>query len=424
MKSQLKLLGICLGVILVVGCGKNQEIVDTPVVEKPEITQNEQSTPKGNMLKDDAFMALFPELTLPLEISGEKEPESKAISQDFSDKFLGGKVVDQLPNFAASAVGKISFDDGQTGLLIRQLDLPVGSGDHVHYMLHVLDKDGKELDVKEIASFLGWDGGYVDQPCTINSDKTMTATMTEEDNDQNAMVFRKTVHNYSMEKLPGGVIETDVDIIEDITRPLYDFAPFDVKVLSNGGLNAVIKKGISGQFAYGIQWTDNAGDNYLVFTTKEMDSKEMESSDDMDYFLYGYHFTYKDKNAKFPEPTWKTTDFVKNCPFDSMLDLIEASVNITDYDGDNIAETTYAYTLGCASDVSPYDMKLIMHEGKHKMALRGSVRLQLPEEAGDWGMDSPKDPVYKVDEKTFEGQPEEFLKHAKAVWNAFETVEL
>jgi hypothetical protein len=90
----------------------------------------------------------------------------------------------------------------------------------------------------------------------------------------------------------------------------------------------------------------------------------------MDAELHGYH--YLKAKAKFAL-LWKTFDFVRDCPFDLELNFLPNCLTITDLDNNGIAESTYLYKLACRSDVSPAVLKLIMHEGKKKYAIRGET---------------------------------------------------
>jgi hypothetical protein len=60
-------------------------------------------------------------------------------------------------------------------------------------------------------------------------------------------------------------------------------------------------------------------------------------------------------------------------------------------------------------------MKLIMHEGVTKYAIRGTMLLETPQ--GSYGDEM------KVD-ASFDGAPKEFLPYAKDEWNKFKTEKL
>jgi hypothetical protein len=110
---------------------------------------------------------------------------------------------------------------------------------------------------------------------------------------------------------------------------------------------------------------------------------------------------------------------VKDCPLDLALNYNPNSLTVTDIDENGIAETTFLYRLSCKGDVSPDDLKLIMHQGKDKYALRGTTELKykangkVTKEGGD----------YKVD-ASFDKAPKDFLDYAKKQWEKFKTQEL
>ena len=66
--------------------------------------------------------------------------------------------------------------------------------------------------------------------------------------------------------------------------------------------------------------------------------------------------------------------------------------------------------MACRSDVSPSELKLIMHENSAKYALRGNMLIKIEgfNEGGD----------YKVD-KSFDSAPAGFLDYAKSQWKEY-----
>jgi len=81
-------------------------------------------------------------------------------------------------------------------------------------------------------------------------------------------------------------------------------------------------------------------------------------------------------------------------------------------DGNGIAESTFLYKLGCRSDVSPNRLKLIMHEGKAKYALRGETMVPTTDPEKKLGGQKAIDPAFRR-------APKAFLDHALQQWNAF-----
>lgn len=167
----------------------------------------------------------------------------------------------------------------------------------------------------------------------------------------------------------------------------------------------------SGKIVTGKRWTDRNGDNILILTKTEVrksKSKNPDFGDDVqEAELFAYQYVKNDDDFTL---LWKVNDFVKDCSFDLTLDFISNSLSITDLDENGIGESTFLYKMCCRSDVSPSDLKLIMHEGENKYALRGTmfVNVQGIKEGGS----------YKVD-KSFDSAPSVFLDYAKKHWDEF-----
>jgi hypothetical protein len=110
---------------------------------------------------------------------------------------------------------------------------------------------------------------------------------------------------------------------------------------------------------------------------------------------------------------WKTNDFVKECPVDVTLEYMPKSISITDLNKNGIAESIFIYRMSCKGDVSADDMKLLMHEGDTKYAIRGTMNLFINGEESEKGS-------MTVD-ASFDKAPKEFLEFAKAEWKKFQT---
>lgn len=151
------------------------------------------------------------------------------------------------------------------------------------------------------------------------------------------------------------------------------------------------------------KWDDNMGSNVLLVTETEMKGGEFRHKE-----LYGYHYITANDEYKL---IWKINDFVKDCPVDLTLSYIDKSISITDLDNNGIAESSFLYRMSCKGDVSPDDMKLIMHEGETKYAIRGSMKLQI-------GNEKPVGGEMKPD-AAFDKAPMEFLSYAKEQWKKY-----
>ncbi len=163
----------------------------------------------------------------------------------------------------------------------------------------------------------------------------------------------------------------------------------------------------TGKIKTAVSWKDKLGNNIVITTkTGTTTSKNAKSEDYKSAALYTYHYiTNKDSTYL----TWKIYDFIKECPFDIEVSFIKNTFQITDLNHDGIAEIWLMYKTGCRSDVSPYDMKIIMYEGQQKYCLRGQNKVQVSKKEF-YGGD------YKIDNK-FKNGPKEFLNFAKKLWN-------
>ena len=66
-------------------------------------------------------------------------------------------------------------------------------------------------------------------------------------------------------------------------------------------------------------------------------------------------------------------DGVPECDVDMISEFVPGSLMVSDQDGDDIGEVSFAYQLNCAGDVTAAEQKLILLEGGKKYVLRGSA---------------------------------------------------
>jgi hypothetical protein len=167
----------------------------------------------------------------------------------------------------------------------------------------------------------------------------------------------------------------------------------------------------TGNIVTGKRWTDKNGENILILTKTKMKEKKAKQPDFGDNVreceIYGYHYV---STGGLYSLLWKINDLINDCVFDLTLDFIPGSLSITDLNDNGIAESTFLYKMACRSDVSPSELKLMMHENDTKYALRGSMLVKIEGYTG--GGD------YKVD-KSFDSAPEGFLDYAKSQWKEF-----
>lgn len=207
----------------------------------------------------------------------------------------------------------------------------------------------------------------------------------------------KKTENTEQTKQPEGTNNTDPQNAGDNGSDFTGLT-YDVKLPSG------IK--YDGKVVASAKWTDKNGENYIIVTEGE---EKSQNNDERMKEMFGYQFTVKGDDVK---QLWKINDFIKDCPVDITLEYMPKSLSVTDLDKNGIAETTFLYRMSCKGDVSEDDMKLMMHEGDTKLAIRGSMKLKMAGETYGGKM--------SVD-KSFDDAPKEFLNYAKEQWNKFQT---
>ncbi len=203
-------------------------------------------------------------------------------------------------------------------------------------------------------------------------------------NSENAEKFNKAENDPANDKKPIGYVQYSISKI-----------PGDIQY--KGSVTAMAK------------WEDKLGENLLFVTeTAENSNEETRSKE-----LYGYHFILNDEGAV---QLWRIYDFIKDCPVDLTLSYMDKSLEITDLDSNGIAESSFIYRMGCKGDVSSDDMKLIMHEGKEKYAIRGIMDMTLNGKLYQKGEMNP-DPSY-------DNVSDSFKEYSISKWNKFRTDEI
>lgn len=156
-----------------------------------------------------------------------------------------------------------------------------------------------------------------------------------------------------------------------------------------------------GKVVNAIEWIDKNGNNIVVVTeTGIIESKS--GDDNKSASLYAAHYISSKNSYAL---TWKITDFVKECPVDIEANFIPNTFQITDLNKDSVTEVWLMYKAACHRDVSPCAMKIIMHQGKQKFAIRGRNKVKVSETETEGG-------EYTEDKAFVEG-PKQFRDFAK-----------
>lgn len=183
------------------------------------------------------------------------------------------------------------------------------------------------------------------------------------------------------------------------------FAQIKVIKLDKKDIPTSIK--YTGHIINAVKYTDNEGQHLIITTeTGITPTKNSESSDGRDAALYAYCYNIGTNNDF--KLSWQTYDFIKDCPVDLEAQYVPNTFAVTDLNKNGKAEVWLMYTTVCHGDVSPSDMKIIMHEGIKKYAVRGTKKVKISDKDFDGGK-------YTLDE-VFKTGPEAFRQYAVALW--------
>ena len=136
------------------------------------------------------------------------------------------------------------------------------------------------------------------------------------------------------------------------------------------------------------KWTDKNGDNYLIISRLGPYRTPDPNSSDNDFGnveLYACQYLAKSNSIA---TLWQTSETIKNCVTDMWIEVFPNSTSVTDLDKNGITETTIVYRYSCRGDVSPSNLRVILHEGKKSHSLKGRMYMEYQ--------------VGKLDKSTFE----------------------
>lgn len=179
-------------------------------------------------------------------------------------------------------------------------------------------------------------------------------------------------------------------------------APIAASPLSQKELPAWVK--VQGRLERALGWTDKNGRNVVVFTTTESSRRRGEDR----LLSYALTVEHQVESGGQVRLLRAVRDRVEKCELDLVGRVVPESIGVTDLDRDGVGELTFAYELGCHSDVSPNTLKLLLLQGETKYILRGETRVELPD-------DAPLGGKYKADPAE-SAWPRPFLEHVRKVW--------
>lgn len=119
-----------------------------------------------------------------------------------------------------------------------------------------------------------------------------------------------------------------------------------------------------------VKYTDSEGEHILIT------SEDADVDGDRLTGIYLYAYSYRLSGGKW-RLQWQMHDLTNQCEEDAAGDFLPGTFSITDLDHNGRAEVWLMYRLACRGDVSPGDMKVIMHQGNNKYAVRGHSRVKV-----------------------------------------------
>ena len=162
-----------------------------------------------------------------------------------------------------------------------------------------------------------------------------------------------------------------------------------------------------GHIVNASQYGDTEGEHIIIATETGEVAVKVDGDDDSNRKAEVYAYDYKITNGQ-PILNWQMHDFTIVCPVDTKAKYVPNTFAITDLNKDGKAEVWLMYIIGCRGGVDPGSMKIIMHEGIKKYAIRGSSRVKVTDmdySGGEFTMD-----------EVFKAGPEAFRQYALQLW--------
>jgi hypothetical protein len=134
-----------------------------------------------------------------------------------------------------------------------------------------------------------------------------------------------------------------------------------------------------GKIVNGLHWADKNGDNYLILTKDDLIENNVGEKSLSGFFrtLYWHGYIFSNNNFENYFLIREFHDFVKNCEYDLSFEFLNDFISVTDLDKNDIGEVTVIYKMTCASDISPWDIKLLMYENGIKYSIKGTTKTSL-----------------------------------------------
>lgn len=130
---------------------------------------------------------------------------------------------------------------------------------------------------------------------------------------------------------------------------------------------------LPGKLLEAWRWRDANGENLLLISRTATRPEPKTKYMDEERYTELYARQYVSQGGAVYRELWRLYDANRYCWGDMELGPLPGATAITDLDHDGYTETMLLYKLSCRTDTSPANMKLVMHEGTAKYALRGQM---------------------------------------------------
>ncbi len=155
-----------------------------------------------------------------------------------------------------------------------------------------------------------------------------------------------------------------------------------------------------------VQYTDNEGQHLMITTeTGNVNVTDDEGNAARKSEIYAYNYIVKGDQRIL---SWQMHDFTGDCIVDTKASYVPKTFSVTDLNNDGKAEVWLMYLVACRGDVSPASMKIVMHEGDKKYAVRGTSKTKVSDKDYDGG-------EYTLDD-AFKAAPTAFKQYALQLW--------
>ncbi|HVV54226.1 MAG TPA: hypothetical protein VHC47_02810 [Mucilaginibacter sp.] len=180
-------------------------------------------------------------------------------------------------------------------------------------------------------------------------------------------------------------------------------AKLSVSKLNRNAIPASVS--YKGDIDTAIKYTDGDGDHILIATESYAASKGDDFHRITGINLHAYCYRL---NADKWQRMWEMTDSTDECDLDVAGGFLKKGFVITDLNQDGRGEVWLMYHLACRGNMSPDELKIVMHEGDKKYAMHGESRVKVSvteQNGGDYEFDA-----------AFSNGPDVFRQYAEQLW--------